>query len=121
MSRKQNKDNFNINESNKRLNLDISLVNHTNSSQSHNESIEEQDAKFFNTSNFHSSYTFDDKSRVSDSSASHSSNISDNKSTVSDLSDITNIDINKYAKYNNLISGKPKVPEDRYQEFLSKK
>ncbi|CAG8762502.1 19694_t:CDS:1 [Racocetra persica] len=113
------KDNLNIDEFNKRLNLDISLVNHTNSSQSHDESIEEQNAKFFNTSDFYSSNTFDNKFRVSDSSTSHSSNISDNESTVSDLSDITNIDINEYAEYNNLISGKPKGPEDIYQEFLS--
>ncbi|CAG8817179.1 1811_t:CDS:2, partial [Racocetra persica] len=101
------KDNFNIDKSNKMLNLDILLVNHTNSSQSHDESIEEQDAEFFNASDFYSSNTSDDKSGVSDSSTSHSSNTSDNEFTVSDLSDIMNIDINEYSEYNNLISGKP--------------
>ncbi|CAG8671540.1 17177_t:CDS:2 [Cetraspora pellucida] len=105
-------------ESNKGQNLDVSLFNYTNFSQSH-ESVKEQNIKFFNYANdFYSSNTSNNESIVSDTSDSYS-NISNNESAVSDLLDITNTDINEFAEYNNLIARKWKGLEDIYQEFPS--
>jgi hypothetical protein len=49
----------------------------------------------------------------------HVANSSDEESVTSDLSYITNVDANKYTKYNALFNGVPSNPEDIRQEFPS--
>ncbi|CAG8710140.1 4298_t:CDS:1 [Cetraspora pellucida] len=86
------------------------------------ESIEEQDVEFFDYSDL--------QSNISDKSiekqdvgffdhSDHSDSQSNTSDEQSDLSDITNVDINEYAEYDDLHSEKPKEPEDIYQEFSS--
>ncbi|CAG8641417.1 11183_t:CDS:2, partial [Cetraspora pellucida] len=92
--------NSNVYGSIEQQNLSISSFNCISDIQNF-ESIEEQD-----------DVGFFDHSDHSDSQ----SNTSDKQS---DLSDITNVDISEYAEYDDLHAGKPKEPEDIYQEFPS--
>ncbi|RIB26737.1 hypothetical protein C2G38_2029966 [Gigaspora rosea] len=87
---------------NNSLNEDLEFVDYSDIQNNiSDESTEEQDVELFDHSNY------------SDSQ----SNTSDRSDRQSDLSDITNIDINEYAKYDNLYAGKPRDLEDINQEF----
>ncbi|CAG8625728.1 6018_t:CDS:1 [Racocetra persica] len=109
---------------NKRINLEQNL---NNSQEDIDESIKEQiySIPFFScTRDIQNCDEFIEKQDIeffdyaSDSQSSNSS-VGDN--AVSDLSDITDVDTNKYAKDNDLFARKPKDLKDVYKEFLSKK
>ncbi|CAG8549712.1 8705_t:CDS:2 [Dentiscutata erythropus] len=100
--------NFNVDESIKKQNPSVSSFNYINDTQYY-KSSEKQDAKFFDNSNSQSN-TSDEQSDLYDSQ----SNTSD------DSRNITNVDINEFAEYDNLLAGKTKEPEDIYQRFPSK-
>ncbi|CAG8649390.1 2571_t:CDS:2 [Cetraspora pellucida] len=76
-------------------------------------SIEEQVIELFDQSDSQSNDHSDSQSN------DHSDSQSNTSDVQSDLSDITDVDFNEYAEYDDLYSGKSKGPEDIYQEFLS--
>ncbi|CAG8616732.1 36734_t:CDS:2, partial [Racocetra persica] len=92
-----------IDESIKEQIYSIPFFSCTRDVQSYDEFIEKQDIEFFD-------YASD--------SQSNNSFVKNN--AVSNLSDITDVDTNKYAKDNNLFAKKPKDLKDVYKEFLSK-
>ncbi|CAG8722711.1 5237_t:CDS:2 [Cetraspora pellucida] len=108
---------------------DIEFFNYNDfQSNTSDRSIEKQVIELFDQSDSQSNDYSDSQSndhsdsQSNDHSNSQSNDHSDSQSNTSDvqsdLLDITDVDFNEYAEYDDLYSGKSKGPEDIYQEFL---
>ncbi|CAG8756932.1 27501_t:CDS:2 [Gigaspora margarita] len=102
---------FNEDESIKVQNLGAPFSTFTSNMKIYNEFTKREDIGSFNYSD-------------SQSNASNEEYYSDSQSNAfnekSDLLDISEVDTNEYIKYNDLLSDKPKDPEDIFQKFPSK-